>query len=64
MTHRWPTRDFHQPADRTGCTTEPRGFNEAGEPLYEFYDSHSLEKRVLTEAEVMEELARLAKVMT
>ena len=42
-----------------GATTEPHGHDEAGDPLYEFYESQSMEKRILTESEVEAEIDRL-----
>ena len=49
--HRWPERHFVQVWD-VGVTTEPAGHDVDGEPLYDAYDSQTLEQRILREEDV------------
>ena len=58
--HHWPRRHYIEPRDRVGVAVEPAGHTEDGQPLYDFYLSTTQETRRLTEAEVQEELDRLA----
>ena len=56
--HKWPIRTYFK-AGTARITIEPHGYTETKEPLYEFYDSRSLERRVLPESEILKEFNRI-----